>query len=214
MSGTVSGEGGDKDRIILSLLESVERDGAQTQRRLATDLGIALGLVNIYLKRCVRKGLVKIREAPARRYVYYLTPQGLAEKSRLTVDYLFYSFDFFRRARADCALIVSQIKANSWSRTVLLGNSDLAEIAAMRAIESGLKIVAVVDATASVDSTVGIPVVGSFDEVEGGFDCVIVTDLRAPRAAFNDAVDECGRDRVFVPALLGIRQTPETEVAL
>ena len=54
-------------QIVLGLLESVERDGAQSQRRLATELGIALGLVNSYLKRCVNKGLLKVQEVPARR---------------------------------------------------------------------------------------------------------------------------------------------------
>src|ERR1700704_4890231 len=103
MSSTAQDE--DNQRILLGLLESVERDGGQSQRRLASELGIALGLVNAYLKRCVKKGLVKVSEAPARRYAYYLTPQGFAEKSRLTVDYLSYSFSFFRRARADCAEI-------------------------------------------------------------------------------------------------------------
>src|SRR3982751_5896209 len=93
----------EKMRIMLGLLESVERGGEQSQRRLASELGVALGLVNAYLKRCVNKGLVKVSEAPARRYAYYLTPQGFAEKSRLTVDYLSYSFSFFRTARADCA---------------------------------------------------------------------------------------------------------------
>src|SRR5271157_2281578 len=92
----------DNARIVLGLLESVERDGAQSQRKLASDLGIALGLVNAYLKRCVKKGLVKIGQAPARRYAYYLTPHGFAEKSRLTVEYLSSSFGFFRQAKADC----------------------------------------------------------------------------------------------------------------
>src|SRR6202046_5507378 len=90
-------------RIRLDLLNSVERDGGQSQRRLASELGIALGLVNAYLRRCVKKGLVKVTEAPARRYAYYLTPHGFAEKSRLTVEYLGISFSFFRQARADCA---------------------------------------------------------------------------------------------------------------
>src|SRR5712692_3825163 len=96
----------EKTRIILGLLDSVERGGAQSQRRLASELGIALGLVNAYLKRCVRKGLVKVSQAPARRYAYYLTPQGFAEKSRLTVEYLSYSFGFFRQAKADCAALL------------------------------------------------------------------------------------------------------------
>src|SRR4051812_41234808 len=98
MERAVLSEGSEDDRIVLSLLNSVE-DGAQSQRRIAEDLGIALGLVNAYLKRCVKKGLVKVRHAPARRYAYYLTPQGFAEKSRLTVEYLSYSFSFFREAK-------------------------------------------------------------------------------------------------------------------
>ncbi|HEY4820142.1 MAG TPA: winged helix-turn-helix transcriptional regulator, partial [Xanthobacteraceae bacterium] len=68
---------------MLGLLESVERGGEQSQRRLASELGVALGLVNAYLKRCVNKGLVKVSEAPARRYAYYLTPHGFTEKSLL-----------------------------------------------------------------------------------------------------------------------------------
>ena len=102
MVDTTHSEDADNARIVLGLLESVERDGGQSQRRIASDLGIALGLVNAYLKRCVKKGLVKVSDAPARRYIYYLTPQGFAEKSRLTVEYLSHSFGFFRQAKSDC----------------------------------------------------------------------------------------------------------------
>ena len=132
-------------RIVLGLLESVERDGAQSQRKLAAELGIALGLVNAYLKRCVAKGLVKVRNVPTRRYAYYLTPKGFAEKSRLTVDYLTSSFAFFRRARADCSALLGEARARGWQRIALLGISDLAEIAAICALESGVTIAAAVD---------------------------------------------------------------------
>src|SRR5580765_2856373 len=104
MDRAVSGDREEEERIVLNLLNSVD-DGAQSQRRIAEELGIALGLVNAYLKRCVKKGLVKVSEAPARRYAYYLTPRGFAEKSRLTVEYLGFSFSFFRQARAECAEI-------------------------------------------------------------------------------------------------------------
>ena len=92
----------ENEQIVLGLLRSVETDGARSQRLIAAELGIALGLVNAYLKRCVKKGLVKVSDAPARRYAYYLTPQGFAEKSRLTVQYLSDSFSFFRKAKGDC----------------------------------------------------------------------------------------------------------------
>ena len=192
-------------RIVLGLLESVERDGAQSQRALASDLGIALGLVNAYLKRCVKKGLVKIGQAPARRYAYYLTPYGFAEKSRLTVEYLSSSFSFFRRARQDCSFVLRAAHAQGWNRVALVGVSDLAEIATICALEQGVTIVVVVDPKAQSDRFVGAPVVASFNVVPGGFDALVVTDLEATRETVNAALTVLEAERVFVPALLGVR---------
>jgi DNA-binding MarR family transcriptional regulator len=192
-------------RIVLGLLESVERDGAQSQRKLASDLGIALGLVNAYLRRCVKKGLVKIGQAPARRYAYYLTPHGFAEKSRLTVEYLSTSFSFFRRAREDCSSVLKAAHARGWNRVALIGVSDLAEIAMLCALEQGITIVAVIDAGAGRDRFVGTPVVASIKEVPGGFDAVVITDLKATRDAVKAILTALEAERVFVPALLGLR---------
>jgi DNA-binding MarR family transcriptional regulator len=192
-------------RIVLGLLESVERDGAQSQRKLASDLGIALGLVNAYLKRCVKKGLLKIGQAPARRYAYYLTPHGFAEKSRLTVEYLSRSFSFFRRAREDCSSVLKAARARGWNRVALIGVSDLAEIATICALEQGITIVAVVDAKAGSDRFVGAPVVASIDAVPGDFDALVVTDLQATHESFKVALGALEAERVFVPALLGLR---------
>ena len=104
-------------RIMLGLLDAVEQDRAHSQRHLASELGIALGLVNAYLKRCMKKGLVKMRQAPARRYAYYLTPQGFAEKSRLTVEYLSFSFGFFRQAKTDCSGLFRVAKLRACARS-------------------------------------------------------------------------------------------------
>ena len=205
MSTAKQGEDIEKGRILLGLLESVERDGGQSQRHIASELGIALGLVNAYLKRCVKKGLVKVGEAPARRYAYYLTPQGFAEKSRLTVEYLSFSFSFFRQARADCADVFNDAKARGYRQIVVAGVSDLAEIARICALESGVEIIAIVDAGAEVSTFVGVPVVASFDDVTGKFDAVVVTDLRSAREAFNLATASVGANRVLVPTLLGLR---------
>src|ERR1700759_3264012 len=118
MDRAVSSESGEDERIGPNLLNSVN-DGAQSQRRIAEDLGIALGLVNAYLKRCVKKGLVKVSEAPARRYAYYLTPQGFAEKSRLSVEYMSASFSFFRQARAECTEAFVSAKERNFLNLVL-----------------------------------------------------------------------------------------------
>src|SRR5215475_4955478 len=122
-------DAGSKDKaeneILLGVLDLVERDPALTQRSVAKELGIALGLANAYLKRCVHKGLVKVSQIPRRRYAYYLTPQGFAEKSRLTASYLAYSFSFFRQARAQIDDILSAASKRDQRRFVLIGEGDL-----------------------------------------------------------------------------------------
>jgi DNA-binding MarR family transcriptional regulator len=192
----------EKSRIVLGLLESVERDGAASQRRLAADLGIALGLVNAYLKRCMKKGWVKVTEAPARRYAYYLTPHGFAEKSRLTVEYLSYSFSFFREARADCAEALTRARTSGCNRIVLAGASDLAEIATICALDSGIEIVGVVDADTEGDRFLGLPVIGDFADAITRCDGVLLTDLKNSTATLTQATERFGSERVFVPAVL------------
>jgi DNA-binding MarR family transcriptional regulator len=192
----------EKSRIVLGLLESVERDGAASQRRLAAELGIALGLVNAYLKRCMKKGWVKVTEAPARRYAYYLTPHGFAEKSRLTVEYLSYSLSFFREARTDCAEALEQARAAGCNRIVLAGASDLAEIATICAHDSGVAIVGVVDAESEGDRFLSLPVIRSFADADTRCDAVLLTDLKNPTETLARATERFGEERVFVPAVL------------
>jgi DNA-binding MarR family transcriptional regulator len=211
--GNAEGAEIERARIVLGLLESVERDGGASQRRLAADLGIALGLVNAYLKRCMKKGWVKVTEAPARRYAYYLTPHGFAEKSRLTVEYLSYSFSFFRAARADCAEAVRAARAGGCSRVVLAGVSDLAEIAIICALDTGVTIVGVVDAEAKDDRFLNLPVIRSFAAAAPLCDGVLLTDLKNPAETLAAAVAEFGEAHVFVPALLTGRMRTVAEVA-
>jgi DNA-binding MarR family transcriptional regulator len=188
-------------RIMLGLLESVEQDGTRSQRHLAAEMGVALGLVNAYLRRCVAKGLVKISEAPARRYAYYLTPQGFAEKSRLTVEYLSSSFSFFRTARSDCAEALRAASARRCNKIVLAGVSDLAEIAMICALECGVEIVGVVADTPD-QQFLTLPVLPSFDAAAPRCDGALLTDLKHPAATLARAIAQFGEERVFVPALL------------
>jgi len=201
----VGEESPESSRIMLGLLDAVEQNRAQSQRLLASELGIALGLVNAYLKRCIKKGLVKVRSAPARRYAYYLTPQGFAEKSRLTVDYLSYSFSFFRQAKTDCSDLYKSAKARGVSTVVLIGQSDLAEIAALCAIEQAINIAGLVQARAAQTQFVGVPVFENFDAVSKPFDCVLITDVSNARKTCEEAVARFGVDRVLVPELLRVR---------
>ena len=189
-------------RILLDLLNSVERDGGQSQRRLASELGIALGLVNAYLRRCVRKGLVKVTAAPARRYIYYLTPQGFSEKSRLTVEYLSVSFGFFRRAKAECSTVFGVAVERGFRRIALAGISDLAEIAMICAHDSGVEVMAVVDDKSILSKFVGVRVVPSFQAIVGSSDAVLITDLYRTTELTEQAIALFGAERVLAPNLM------------
>jgi DNA-binding MarR family transcriptional regulator len=203
--------------IVLSVLTSIERDSAITQRKLAHELGIALGLANSYLRRCVRKGLVKMRQVPLNRYAYYLTPQGFAEKSRLTAEYLTVSFDFFRRARTDCAALLRQCEARGWQTVALSGAGDLAEIAILSAAETSIEVLCVIDPDELGRRCGGLPIVPDIETAlrhadHRGLDGVIVTDTRAPQANFEHLRSAAGfgglGDRVVAPSLLRVSLMP------
>lgn len=191
-------------RITLELLSAVEGDSVITQRRLASELGIAVGLVNSYLKRCVKKGLIKVQHVPSRRYAYFLTPKGFAEKSRLTASYLMHSFDFFREARASCRAAFETATDRGWTSMILVGRSDLAEIAMVCAMQYPLRIVALVDPGSSEDETMfaSVPVFSDVKEVSTPFSGVLITDIQGAQVAYQGAVDEVGTARVVVPGIL------------
>lgn len=188
---------------ILRLLESVDRDGERSQRMRASEFGVAVGLVNSYFKFCVRKGFIKVRRIPAQRYVYFLTPKGFAEKSRLTILHLSTSLTFFRQARRDYSGLLQKAEERRWKRVVLFGASELAEIATLCGLEAGIKIVAVVDATFPNDRFIGLPVARSF-AAAGTLDGCIITERLKPQQSFEAAVAALGFSRVLAPSVLGI----------
>ena len=141
-----------EDALTLEILDVIDRQNDVSQRHLASHLGVALGLANSYLKRCVRKGLIKVTQAPANRYLYYLTPTGFAEKSRLTAQYLSHSLSFYRKAGESCRRVFDQCEHNGWQRLLLCGISDLAEIATLRAMERSIVIVGIYDSHERTDN--------------------------------------------------------------
>ncbi|WP_420965119.1 winged helix-turn-helix transcriptional regulator [Bradyrhizobium sp. B120] len=205
MAGILPTDENDSDRLVLGLLTSLEADGAQSQRRIAADLGIALGLVNAYLKRAIKKGFVKVGQAPARRYAYYLTPQGFSEKSRLTVQFLSDSFSLFRKAKEEYGRLFERAQALGFRRVVLAGQSDLCEIAILCAVDGPISVIAIVDPDATATRFIGVKVVSSYALVDEPFDAVVVTHLTAARSVFEQAVSNFGAEKVLAPDLLGLR---------
>lgn len=204
-NGETKTEAGSADtEITLGVLDAVDSNASVTQRSMAKELGIALGLANSYLKRCVRKGWIKVNQAPPNRYAYYLTPKGFAEKSRLTAEYLSSSFTFFRRARGECEDALAHCVQHDWRRVALVGRSELAEIAALCNSEFGLDLV-LVDADGEETRFFGLPVVPSLDAA-GAIDAALVTDLGRPQAAYESLADRLDPHRIFTASVLKVRR--------
>ncbi len=196
----------------LEILEAIEQRDNVTQRHLADQLGVALGLANSYLKRCVHKGLVKVSQAPANRYLYYLTPKGFAEKSRLTTEYLTSSFNFYRRASASCSEIFEQCHELGHHKVLLCGLSELAEIASLRAREQGIDIIGTLDQNATAKEFLGLPVWPSFDLLSD-FDACVVTEVKEPQKIIEYMDTQVDPEIVFVPDILGINKKSESNSA-
>jgi DNA-binding MarR family transcriptional regulator len=198
----------DETKITLGLLNAIEANSAVTQRSVASDLGIALGLANAYLKRCARTGLIKVQQVPANRYAYYLTPKGFAEKSRLTAEYLTISFNFFRNARSACSDVFDECLARGRRRIALAGVGDLGEIATLCASDTLVTLVGFYDPDSDHRRFAGLKVVDRLDDLPA-FDAIVVTDFRRPQETFDRLVAQIGPDRVFAPELLRVsRERP------
>ena len=191
--------------LTLELLQAVEQESAVTQRGLAASLGVALGMANAYLKRCIRKGLIKVSQAPANRYLYYLTPKGFAEKSRLTADFLRDSFDFYRHAGDSMSRVFKECESRGLERVVLCGASELAEISLVRALEYSITISGILDEETDKTAFLGLPVYRSIADT-ASTDAYVVTDIYSAEARYQRLLEQLNPQQILVPDILGISQ--------
>lgn len=133
------------DQVILNLLAAIEDEPNTTQKNLATRLGVAVGVVNSYLKRVIYKGYVKTKSLQRRRLRYLLTPSGLKEKSRLTYEFLEYSYVYIREMRRKTREALTPFVLQGKKRVVFYGSNEAAELAYLAVRELGMKLVAVLD---------------------------------------------------------------------
>jgi predicted transcriptional regulator len=162
----------------LKLLEAVEQNSHVTQRSLATKLGIALGLANIYLKRLMRKGYIKCVNVQPNRLAYLITPRGIAEKARLTYEFMDYSLHLYREVRQHLREIVQECAADD-RRVAIYGRGEPAELAYLSLKEAGIEPVAVFDAEAGPEF-LGMPVRDISEHVDVDYDFIIVASLEKP----------------------------------
>src|SRR3990172_11360987 len=101
----------------LKVLDELEKDSRLSQRALSKRLGVALGLTNLYIKRLIKKGYIRVRNIKKNRLIYELTPSGIAKKASLTLGYIHDSFQFYREVRTQTQKRFQQI-LNEGSRTL------------------------------------------------------------------------------------------------
>jgi len=187
----------------LRLLEAVHEDSRVTQRGLAGKLGIALGLANIYLKRMIHKGYIKCVNVQPNRISYLITPRGIAEKARLTYEFMDYSLHLYGEVRQHLREAMQDCAAQG-QRVAIYGSGEAAELAYLSLKESGLEPVSIFDRDGGRDF-LGMPVRPIAEHASVDFNLIIVATL--------DRVGQASADLLAagVPehALFRLRKEPE-----
>ncbi len=178
-----------KDIRILKILEKAEDDRLPSQRDLARELNISLGLVNSFIKRLVKKGYFKITHIPKNRIRYILTPQGAAEKTRLTYLYVQHSYQFYKSARQKLRNLFDELASDGQKRIAFYGAGDFAEIAYISLRETSIELAAIVD-----DQKVGNKFIGHIIENPGelenkAFDKILITAVSSRELLIEKLID-------------------------
>jgi len=185
----------------LQLLSAVEQDSYVTQRSLATHLGVALGLANLYLKRLARRGYIKVSTISSNRIKYLLTPLGTAKKSRLTHQYQQFSLSFHREMRKQLKEVLSELSQAGAKRFVEYGSSELAELAYLTLRGMDLTVVGFVSGTDS-ETFLSYPLWTVEALTHRTYDAVLIANLTDAKKIFAKLV-EAGvpKTKIVTPAL-------------
>lgn len=162
----------------LQLLSEISGEEPLSQRELSRRLGIAVGLVNSYLKNLVSKGFVRVKNFPSNRYAYLLTPQGIAEKSRLAYQHLSYFTSLYTIARQDYLDLFRRLEQSGVRDVAFCGVDEVAEIAYLSLQETGLKLVAVMDNERQGETFFGVPIVALADSVRVFGAAMVISSLK------------------------------------
>jgi DNA-binding MarR family transcriptional regulator len=178
-----------EDYRSLLLLDEISKNNELTQRDLSKKLGVALGLINSYIKNLASKGYITVSAIPKKRYAYYLTPSGFAEKTRLTYQHLQNFTSLYRVARRDFHALFFDIRKSDRKKVVFCGADEVTEIAYLSLKEAGLDLAAIVDIDPGEKKFFGHEVrpvsdIGSID-----YDIIIITCFEGEEALKNALQD-------------------------
>lgn len=169
-----------EDFHILRLMGEVDRNGSRTQRELSRRLNVSVGLVNAFMKRLIEKGYFKAKTMPQNRLKYLLTPRGLAEKSRLTIEYLGYSVNFYREVKDLLLKKFEKLEELGIKSILFMGTGEVAELAYLYLQLTGIRLLGIVDERGNGRSFFGFRVEGVSRLDIRDWDCILVARLDDP----------------------------------
>jgi DNA-binding MarR family transcriptional regulator len=172
----------------LKLLEALDSREPPTQRELARDLNISLGLVNAFVKRLAKKGYFKITTIPKKRAKYLLTPKGALEKSRLTYEYIRYSVGFYREIREMLVTLFGRLEQEGVGRIALYGCGEVAELAHLFLQNTSIKLAGVFDEKSDGLKFFGHMVKSYEQLVQDGYEYVLLTQAEDIQNHFDRLV--------------------------
>jgi len=158
-------------------MTEIDRNGDHSQRELSRRLNISLGLVNTFLKRLVNKGYFKVKTMPRNRVKYFLTPEGLARKSRLTVEYLRFSMNFYKDVKNLLLKKFSEMESNQVRSILFFGAGEVAELAYLYLQLTGIQLAGIVDDERVDQSFFGVPITDLDRVEESDWDMILLTRL-------------------------------------
>jgi DNA-binding MarR family transcriptional regulator len=164
-----------EDHKNLQILSELSDNSYITQRDLSSRLGIALGLVNSYIKNLISKGYIKVKAIPPRRYSYYLTPKGFSEKTRLTYYLLQNYTKIYRQARGSLKKLFNELQASGVKRIVFAGADEVAEIAYLTIQETELEFAGIVDEEKAGEKFFGREILTIKDVSSIAHDSIVIT---------------------------------------
>jgi len=166
------------DLKAFQLLSEVRGEEPVSQRELAKKLGIALGLVNSYIKNFVAKGFIRVKNYPHNRYAYLLTPNGMAEKARLAYQHIHYFTNLYTVTRQDYLQLFRGLAERGVVRVAFCGVDEVAEIAWLSLQESGLELAEVMDDSCAGSGFMGREVVTLAHGLLTGNHRIVITSLK------------------------------------
>lgn len=178
-----------EDLNILRLMGEIDRNGNYTQRELSHRLNLSLGLVNTFLKRLVNKGYFKVKTMPRNRVKYFLTPEGLARKSKLTVEYLRYSVNFYRDIKKLLLNKYRELEENNVNSVLFYGAGEVAELAYLYLQLTSIQLAGIIDDEMKGKNFFGLRI-GAPDRIDQmDWDMVLLTRLEDTDEDINDLLE-------------------------